>query len=495
MAAASEPSSINCMGVAELPTIIQGGMGIGVSHWPLARAVSRRGQLGVVSGTLLDVVFARRLQNGDPGGHLRRALDHLPIPGVAERVVDRYFIAGGKAPREPYRATPMPALQPTAFQLDLLVAANFVEVFLAKEGHAGLIGINYLRKIEPPTLPSLFGAMLAEVDVVLMGAGIPTTIPRILDRLAQGRAVELPLEVEGGGGDDAVLRFDPRAVCEEYGAALPALKRPDFYAIVSYDSLATMLMRKATGPINGFVIEDYTAGGHNARPRGPMRLNERGEPIFGPRDVADLAVFRKLGVPFWLAGTRATPQRVREAIDAGAQGVQIGTAFAFSEESAITADLKRHVLQCIAVGRDTVFTDPVASPAGLPFKIVQLEGTLSESRLYESRPRHCDLGYFRHAYRKEDGSIGWRCPAEPVEDYIGKGGEARDTFGRQCLCNGLISTIGLPQVRNGGDEELPLVTAGIGTGDLARYIGPDGRGFHADAVIDDLLSGAASAKA
>lgn len=489
MAAAGEPSSIICMGVADLPTIIQGGMGIGVSHWPLARTVSRRGQLGVVSGTLLDVVFARRLQLGDPEGHLRRALNQLPIPGVADRILERYFISGGKAPREPYRATPMPALQPTAFQLDLLVAANFVEVFLAKEGHDGLVGINYLRKIEPPTLPSLFGAMLAGVDVVLMGAGIPTTIPGILDRLACGQPVELPLDVEGDG-EEAVLRFDPRTYCGERGGAVPEFKRPNFYAIVSYDSLAIMLTRKATGRIDGFVIEDFTAGGHNARPRGPMHLNEQGEPIFGPRDVADLSVFRKLGVPFWLAGTRATPQRVREAIDAGAQGVQIGTAFAFCEESAIAADLKQRVRQCIARGEDEVLTDPLASPAGLPFKIVQLEGTLSDRRVYESRPRYCDLGYFRHAYRKADGSVAWRCPAESVEDYIFKGGEMQDTIGRQCLCNGLISTIGLTQVRNGGDEELPLVTAGIGTHDLLRYVGPDGAAYRAEDVIDDLLTGA-----
>ena len=69
-----------------LPTIIQGGMGVGVSNWRLARAVSWLGQLGVVSGTVLDQVFARRLQDGDPGGHMRHALDHFPFPEMAERI-------------------------------------------------------------------------------------------------------------------------------------------------------------------------------------------------------------------------------------------------------------------------------------------------------------------------------------------------------------------------------------------------------------------------
>src|SRR4051794_25688325 len=54
------------------PRIIQGGMGVAVSGWRLAREVSRLGQLGVVSGTALAVVLSRRLQLGDPGGELRR---------------------------------------------------------------------------------------------------------------------------------------------------------------------------------------------------------------------------------------------------------------------------------------------------------------------------------------------------------------------------------------------------------------------------------------
>lgn len=61
-----------------LPRIIQGGMGVGVSSWQLARAVAEAGQLGVVSGTALDVVVARRLQDGDPGGHVQRALAQFP---------------------------------------------------------------------------------------------------------------------------------------------------------------------------------------------------------------------------------------------------------------------------------------------------------------------------------------------------------------------------------------------------------------------------------
>jgi NAD(P)H-dependent flavin oxidoreductase YrpB (nitropropane dioxygenase family) len=81
-----------------LPMIIQGGMGIGVSGWRLARAVSLRGQLGVVSATAIDSVFVRRLQDGDPGGDLRRAMDHFPLPGIAAAALRRYYREGGRPP-------------------------------------------------------------------------------------------------------------------------------------------------------------------------------------------------------------------------------------------------------------------------------------------------------------------------------------------------------------------------------------------------------------
>jgi hypothetical protein len=47
-----------------VPRIIQGGMGIRISSWELARTVSQKGELGVVSGTSIDTILVRTLQNG-----------------------------------------------------------------------------------------------------------------------------------------------------------------------------------------------------------------------------------------------------------------------------------------------------------------------------------------------------------------------------------------------------------------------------------------------
>ncbi len=456
-------------------------MGVAVSSWQLARTVSSMGQLGVVSGTGIDVVVSRRLQAGDPGGHMRRALHAFPFPEIGQRIIDQHFHPEGLRPNEPYRRIPMWTARPNVAQQQLSVAANFVEIWLAKEGHGGVVGINYLEKIQLPTLPSLYGAMLAGVDYILMGAGIPREIPGVLDRLAENLDVELGLHVDGASAEDAFkLRFDPHAV---FGETLPKARRPQFVAIVASTVLATTMARKSTGRVDGFIVEGPTAGGHNAPPRGPLTLSERGEPVYGARDVVDLEGIRKLGPPFWLAGSYASPEKLREAIALGAAGVQVGTAFAFSQESGICEEWKRTVIAKARLGKVGVFTDPIASPTGFPFKVVRLEGTLSERDVYEARPRNCDIGYLRHAYKEADGSLGYRCPAEPVEQYLRKGGTAEEAAGRKCLCNCLLANVGLEQHQESGYDEKAMLTSGDDIDIVRLFLRPGEESYSAQDVV------------
>lgn len=467
-----------------LPRVIQGGMGVGVSHWRLARAVASRGQLGVVSGTGLNTVLVRRLQDGDPDGSQRRALAQCQLRVAATRIEASYFQPEGRIPGQPYRLSPMFTIAPTRELLELTAVAAFVEVFLAKEGHEGCVGINLLEKIQMPTLPTLFGAMLAGVDYVLMGAGIPRAIPGVLDRLAAWEPAELAIDVlDAPSKHDHLLRLEPAAFLEP---PHPALHRPNFLAIVSSSTLAVSLARKATGYVDGFVVEDATAGGHNAPPRGGLRLNERGEPVYGPRDQVDLAEIRALGRPFWLAGSRAHPAALAAAQEQGAAGVQVGTAFAFCEESGIDPDIRRAVLLGSATGRLEVRTDPRVSPTGMPFKVVGVAGSLSDPEVYAARERICDLGYLRHPYQKPDGTIGYRCPGEPEEDFIRKGGTLADTVDRRCLCNGLMATVGYSQTLANGRTEPPLVTAGDTVRDLRALLAGGRHSYTAADVLTFL---------
>jgi nitronate monooxygenase len=460
-------------------------MGIAVSNWRLASAVSRRGQLGVVSGTALDQVFARRLQDGDPGGHMRRGVDRFPFPAMAERIWNTWYIPGGKPATQPYKR-PAPATKDGPRDVrELCIVANFVEVFLAGEGHGNPVGINYLEKIQLPLLASMYGAMLAGVSYVLIGAGIPLKIPGVLDALAVHEPAAYPLPVTGAQeGDDTYMRFAPREYMEY---DLPPLKRPDFLAIIASNTLAVTMVRKANGKVNGFIVEGPTAGGHNAPPRGKPIFNDAGEPVYGERDVVDLAKLRELELPFWLAGGYGRPERVREALYAGAAGVQVGTAFAFCNESGLTREYKNDVLREVARGSVRVVTDPIASPTNFPFKVVRLDGSVTEPEVYAGRPRICDLGYLREAYRTAVGAIGYRCAAEPVTVYQSKGGKTENTVGRKCLCNALMANIGQPQVRNKYVEK-GLITSGDDLTELAPFLPAEGWVYTASDVVDKLMS-------
>lgn len=461
-------------------------MGVGVSGWKLARAVSQMGPLGVVSGTALDQVFARRLQDGDPGGYMRRGLDHFPFRDLAERVWAAYYVAGGKPKDAPYQSLPMHQKEDSRALQELCIAANFVEVFLAREGHANPVGINYLEKIQLPQLPSIYGAMLAGVDYVLMGAGIPLKVPGVLDHFVHHEQATYPLQVTGAlEGDDTSLSFTPREFMDR---DLPALTRPRFLAIIASNVLAATMLKRANGTVDGFIVEGATAGGHNAPPRGKAQLSDTGEPVYGERDRVDLEKLRELGAPFWLAGGYGTTEKLREALAAGAAGIQVGTPFAFCEESGLRDDYKRALLREAVSGRARVFTDPSASPTGFPFKVARLETTLSDPDVYGRRPRICDLGYLREAYRTADGSIDYRCPAEPVTTYAAKGGDRDNAQGRKCLCNALLANVGHPQVRNGKHVEQGLITAGDDLTGLSRFLKDQQFSYRAADVIEILMN-------
>src|SRR5689334_15430153 len=129
--------------------LIQGGMGVYVSNWRLAQAVAMESPgatAGTVSGTALDVVYVRLLQLGDPGGHARRALaafDQIYGIEIGQKIVERYFIAGGKQPNARFKSAPMqilhaqsgippaPGLAGERSQVPLQLDAEIVELLIA----------------------------------------------------------------------------------------------------------------------------------------------------------------------------------------------------------------------------------------------------------------------------------------------------------------------------------------------------------------------------
>ncbi|SIQ49014.1 NAD(P)H-dependent flavin oxidoreductase YrpB, nitropropane dioxygenase family [Alkalispirochaeta americana] len=470
----------------EHPRIIQGGMGVGVSDWRLARAVALEGEMGVVSGTALDILLTRRLQQGDPGGHMRRGLAAFPDQEVAQRILARYYREEGTPDFHRFENPPMITVEPSREVEELLVAANFVEVYLAKEGHSGAVGVNFLEKIQLPNPAAIYGVMLAGVDYVLMGAGIPLEIPGLLDAYARGEAGSITLALEGAEKGETLLRhFDPARVLSSPPAQL---KRPAFLSIVSSNVLAQTMVSRASGKVDGIIVEDHTAGGHNAPPRGPLHLTDQGEPVYGPKDQVDTLRMTKMDVPFWMAGSCSDENSLERSEKAGAWGIQVGTLFAFCRESGFLPELKKKFLQAVEAGKMRVFTHPGASPTGYPIKMALMEGTIAEEALFAQRKRVCNLGLLRHLYKKEDGVIGYRCPAESPELFIRKGGDPETPQDARCLCNALMAAVGAAMEYAGGYLEKPLLVPGEYLDSLRVLIRKIGLDYTAADVIRFLDS-------
>ncbi|MCK5321276.1 nitronate monooxygenase [Candidatus Pacearchaeota archaeon] len=470
-----------CKWDSKLPKIIQGGMSAGVSGWELAREVSSNGQLGVVAGTALGTTLIRRLNNGDLGGELRDSLAEFPDQKIADKIKNDYFIKGGKSGEQRYQNTLSTKFktQNNTISLkdknleNLIVAANFVEVNLAKKGHNNPVGINYLHKIRWPLLPSIYGAMLAGVDFILIGAGFAAELPKVIENLSiRERATTLLQNINYS------FIFNPNTISN----TPKNLEAPKFLAIVS-----NHLGARAVSNADGFIFENYIAGGHNP-PAREKELTEKGEPNYGIKDEMNYPLLESflnrnakingLVQPYWLAGGYAN--KLNEALKKGAEGIQVGTPFAFCQESRIKPTLKQEVLERISNDNANVYTDPRASPTGFPFKVLQIPGTISSKDIYNSRKRHCDLGYLNQFY-VENGIIKTRCPADNIKNYIRNGGKVEDTEGRKCICNALISTIGL-----GYPEEPPIVTAGSDLSTV-KTLSKEKRNYTSKNVIDYIL--------
>ncbi len=501
--------------------LIQGGMGVYVSNFRLAKAVARYLPgitAGTVSGTALDVVYVRLLQLGDPGGHVRTAFsafDALFGVEIGQKIFERYFIEAGKKPDERFRYGPQQTIRfnddgqnipplnsepaPVMLSLDedlveLLIVTAFAEVWLAKHGHNGKVFINFLNKVQLPLLFAMYGAILAGVDGIVVGAGNPEGLPQACSNLSQHRPVTGDITLlYRESGEAFHLHFDPGDVANGQLTRKP-LPRPAFLAIVSLEGLASALAQSPTQPPDGFIIEHHTAGGHNAPPQGPLQRDQHGQPVYDARDEPDLAVIRQQNLPFWLAGGYSSHEKLQAAIESGAVGVQVGTTFAIAQESGLAPAHRIALLDTLRKGtpdpemvRTTLF-----SPTGYPFKVAQLPGTLSDPAIYRARPRVCDLGFLQQrgfSKPEPDGSrrLFQRCPAAPLGDFTKKRGLPFNAEDKRCLCNGLLAAVGLGQVHPTNGPEPAIVTLGNHLGGVRRLSRHGQVSYWAKDVLEDVL--------
>jgi len=196
---------------------------------------------------------------------------------------------------------------------------------------AGLLAVNVMRAVAEYAA-YVRQACRSGIDAIVVGAGLPLDLPELTADYPKVALVPI--------------------LSDARGIAL-ILKKWE---------------RKGRLP-DAIVIEHPKhAGGH----LGAARIEDLGDPRFDFEQVLPeaRALLRSMGaeeqVPLIPAGGIGSPQRVRELFDLGAAAVQLGTAFAVTEESDAHPDFKR-----VLAGAGPQDIVEFVSVAGLPARAVR----------------------------------------------------------------------------------------------------------------------------
>lgn len=426
-------------------------MGAYISNYRLANLTARLGALGVVSGVGLRHIVLEAIRRGDE--EAIETAKGFPLVGYVKELL--HFAPGGFKHSWP---TPQDSTDPRYCDLPRQLSAitAYIEVMRAKRGHSGKIGVNIMWKCALTVLPTIYGAMMANADALLCGAGVPMELPDIVHSLRDGRDMEyLPLT---GTGTNARLKVSE----DDSSHYLSALEPPAMLPILSNFAFPKRLLdvwERSYGGVRpaAFVLENHTAGGHNAPPRNKVEFAENDDIGSYFDKVADL------GVPVYVAGAFEHGGTRGDLLDwtaRGAYGIQVGSRFALSDESGMRRDLKDAIIEANRAGGVSIKTGNIVSPTGYPFKYVELPGTLADPAVYAARKRICNRGYLcqSHFETLPDGKVKetYICPAMPEKQFRKLGGDPAELADRVCLCNGLLSTAGYHV-----DAEAPIVTLGI----------------------------------
>ena len=454
-----------------MPRLIQAGMGAHISCARLANITSRLGALGVVSGIGLRTIMVEEVRKGN-----REVIDTAATFPISHYFDELMQYAPGGALQD--KAVPMDSPDPRHSELPkrLATIGAYIEVMLARKGHDGKVGINVMWKSALTVLPSIYGAMLAGVDALLCGAGVPMELPDIVKRIRHGE--DLAYAALMGTGTSVKLR----TARDNASRFLARFKPPWMMPVLSNFAFPRRIMdiwhRENDGARPAaFVLEHHMAGGHNAPPRNRVDFAEQDD-INSYFDKV-----RELGVPVYVAGAfpgGGSRDDFLDWISRGAYGLQVGSRFALCEESGLRPDLREAVISANERGVSEVLTAKLLSPTGYPFKYVPLAGTMADPARYAARKRICNRGYLLQAtqVQQSDGTTRetYLCPAMPEKQYVSLGGKIEDTVGRVCLCNTLLSTAGYYT-----DRELPLVTLGVSGKDTTERL-------TARQVMEDILT-------
>ena len=439
-------------------------MGVAVSSWQLARTVGSRRRASASCPAPGSTSSSRAgCRTATPTATCAARSPRSRCPRSPHEVLDHYFVEGGRDPRrQPYIAIPRPSLTRDAARPAAHVVANFVEVWLAKEGHDGLGRRELPREDPDDRRRGRRTARCSPASTSCSWAPASRRTSRPLLTSSPSTAVaSLPVDVAEALPDETwAVTIDPREVmrrrrCRRCAADLPRDR--------ANHVLAQYLARDEVTRPDGFVVEAPTAGGHNAPPRGKLVLDETGQPVYGPRDVCDPTQVRRPR-PAVLARrfVRRPGASCGGAEALGARGIQVGTLFALSADSGFRPTSASGCVRSLVDGTLATRTDALASPTGFPFKVAPARrARCRTSGCATTAPRCATSATCARRSARRTASVDYRCPAEPDHMFERKGGEHRRRSPAAPACATRSSRASASRrCARTAEPELPLVTLG-----------------------------------
>ena len=167
----------------------------------------------------------------------------------------------------------------------------------------------------------MYGAMLAGVDGVIVGAGNPDGLPAVCSRLANHEAVTIDLSVlYREAGEDFYVTFDPATGGGwQTGAKPPCGGRP-FWPLRRWKTWSRPWRKAKAKRPTALSSSTTPPAATMPVPRARSKMDDKGQPIYGEQDEPDLEAIRQVGLPFWLAGGYGSREKLQQALAAGASG-------------------------------------------------------------------------------------------------------------------------------------------------------------------------------
>ena len=265
--------------IAKVP-IIQGGMGIGVSSSNLASAVANEGGIGVISAAQL--------------GYNQEGFLSNPLEANLKALKEHIKIAKSKAPN-------------------------------------GIIGVN-IMSASNHYKEHVLAAIDAGVDLIISGAGLPTSLPKI----AKGSKVKLAPIVSSLKSAKVIFKLWDK-----------------------HDNIAPDLV----------IIEGPKAGGHLGFKKNEIELACENYDKTIMEIIDETKIYAEKynkHIPIVVAGGVFDGYDIAKYLKLGAEGVQMATRFVVTEECDASQEFKDAYINC---SKDDIVI--VNSPVGMPGRAIK----------------------------------------------------------------------------------------------------------------------------